>query len=330
MPWVIALNVLVLGPLQLWAIYGLASRISGRAFGLFAAAAWVILPFAVIPLWRDDYHERYVEQFLPGALGLTALADYQSMVLLLVGALLFMRALESRATLDIVAAGLVVGFAVGVKPSNGLFVAAPVVAALLARTVRPLLPFGLALLPVLLTLTLWKQRGLGSVPAYALGETRMATAAVLGLPAVDRYVELDWANLHDNANHLREYFWSARLLEWLPIAGAIGVARRSLPLAGLLATWFGAFLVVKGTTPSTVASGSFFRFIMPACPRTSSSPSRRSSSSPRSEAVSCGLGPRAPREHSIAGSWRGSRSGWLWFHSLWSPSSAHSPPPTRR
>ena len=267
MPAVIALNVLVLGPLLLWAIYALAARIAGRAFGLLAAALWVVLPFAVIPLWRDDYHERYVEQFLPQALGLTGLADYQSMVLLLVGALLFMRALETNAVLDLVAAGLVVGFAVGVKPSNGLFVAAAVVAAVLARNVRSLLPFGLTLLPTLLTLALWKQRGLGSVPAFALDETRLATAAVLGLPAVERYVDLDWANLHDNANHLREYFWSARLLEWLPIAGAIGVARRSLPLAGLLATWFGAFLLIKGTTPlSTVSSGSFFRFIMPGYP----------------------------------------------------------------
>ena len=56
-----------------------------------------MLPFAVIPLWRDDYHERYIEQFLPGALGLTGLADYQSMVLLLVGALLFLRALQTGA-----------------------------------------------------------------------------------------------------------------------------------------------------------------------------------------------------------------------------------------
>ena len=74
-------------------------------------------------------------------------------------------------------------------------------------------------------------------------------------------------NLHDNASHLREYFWSARLLEWAPIAGTVGVARRSPPLAGLLATWFGVFLLVKGTTPlSTVSSGSFFRFVMPGFP----------------------------------------------------------------
>ena len=53
----------------------------------------------MIPLWRDDYHERYIEQFLPGALGLTGLADFQSMVLLLVGSVLFLRALQTRAWL---------------------------------------------------------------------------------------------------------------------------------------------------------------------------------------------------------------------------------------
>jgi hypothetical protein len=269
MPPVIALNVLVLGPLALWAVYGLAARIAGRAFGLLAAALWVVLPFAVIPLWRDDYHERYIEQFLPGALGLTGLSDYQSMVLLLVGALLFMRTLETRAPLDAAAAGLVVGFAVGVKPSNGLFLVAPVAAALLARNLRPLLPFGLALLPALLTLAVWKQRGLGTLPAFALEETRLAAGALVAVsvPGVDRYVDLDWAHLHENANHLREFFWSARLLEWAPIAGAIGVARRSAPLAALLATWFGTFLVVKGTASlSTVSSGSFFRLLMPGFP----------------------------------------------------------------
>ena len=267
MPPVIALNVLVLGPLALWAIYGLGARIAGRAFGLLAAAVWVVLPFAVIPLWRSDYHARYVDQFLPGALGLTGLVDFQSMVLLLVGAVLFMRALETRATLDSIAAGIVVGFAIGVKPSNGLFVAAPIVAALLARTVRPLLPFGLALLPALLTLALWKQRGLGTLPAFALEESRVAAGAIVaGIPG-DKYIDLDWTHLHDNLNHLREFFWSARLLEFAPVAGAFGVARRSLPMAGLLATWFGMVFVVKGTTElSTVSSGSFLRLLMPGFP----------------------------------------------------------------
>ena len=246
MPPVIFLNVFLLGPLALWAVHGLASRIAGRAFGLLAAAGWVVLPFAVIPLWRFDYHERYVEQFLPGALGLTALADYQSMVLLLVGALLFMRALETRAPFDALAAGLVIAFAIAVKPSNALFLGGPVVAALLARNLRPLLPFGLAFLPTLVTLAIWKQRGLGTVPAFTLDETRVAASAAFSVPVVDKYVNIDWANLHDNLSGLREYFWSARLLEWAPIAGVVGVARRSPPLAGLLGVWFGTFLRRQG------------------------------------------------------------------------------------
>ena len=96
----IALNVLVLGPLAL--LGALRARRADRRprVRLLAAAAWVVLPFAVIPLWRGDYHERYVEQFLPGALGLTGLADFPSMVLLLVGALLFLRALETRRLAD--------------------------------------------------------------------------------------------------------------------------------------------------------------------------------------------------------------------------------------
>jgi hypothetical protein len=66
---------------------------------------------------------------------------------------------------------------------------------------------------------------------------------------------------------LREYFWSVRLLQWIPLAGTLAVARRSLPLTGLLAGWFFAFLLTKGTvTQSTVDSGSFFRLMMPAFP----------------------------------------------------------------
>jgi len=266
MPAVIALNVLVLAPLALWAVHGLAARIAGRAFGLLAAAVWVAAPFAVIPLWRDDYHERYVEQFLPQALGLTALADYLSLVLLLVAAYVFVRALDSGSAHEAVAAGLVAGFAVGTKPSNALYLAAPLAAVLLTRRWRAGLVFALALAPAILTLALWKQRGLGTLPLFALEETRLA-AASLAVPNVDRYLDVDWAVLKDNGAHLREYFWSARLLEWLPLAGAVAVVRRSAPLAALLGTWFGVFLLLKGSNEfSLVSSGSFFRFMMPAYP----------------------------------------------------------------
>ena len=269
MPLVVAVNVLVLAPLALWAVHGLAARVAGPLFGLLAAATWVAAPFAVIPLWRADYHERYVEQFLPQAVGLTALADYPSLVLLVVAAHLFVRALGTRAPLDAVAAGLVAGFAIGTKPSNALFLAAPPLAALAARRVRPLLPYALALVPAALTLALWKQRGLGTLPLLAFEEARTAVGATaaLALPDVDRYLNVDLDTFRSNMAHLREYFWSARLLQWLPLAGLVGLARFSPPVAAAAGGWFATFLVFKGATPlSTVESGSFFRLLLPALP----------------------------------------------------------------
>ncbi|HWG55343.1 MAG TPA: hypothetical protein VNT58_02345 [Gaiellaceae bacterium] len=273
MPLVAAFNVLLLAPAAILALYGLAARVAGPVFGLVAAAVWVVTPVAVIPLWRDDYHDRYVEQFLPQALGLSALADYPSLVLLLVSAYLFVRVLETRAPLDAVASGLVAGFALGVKPSNAIFLAAPVLAALAARRLRPLLPFALALLPAALTLAIWKQRGLGALPLFALEEARVAAGVALSapmaitLPNVDRYLNVDLDVLRDNFAHLREYFWSVRVLQWLPIAGVVGLARRSPSVAALVGGWFGLYLFLKGAnTLSTVAAGSFFRMLLPALP----------------------------------------------------------------
>ena len=65
LPWTIGLNVLVLGPLALACVYALAARIGGRLLGLWAAALWVAAPYLAIPFFRADYHDRYVEQFLP-------------------------------------------------------------------------------------------------------------------------------------------------------------------------------------------------------------------------------------------------------------------------
>ena len=74
-------QVLVLGPIALLCVYGIAARIGGRLLACWASLLWVIAPFAVIPLFVDRYQERWSEQFLPQALGLTAMADFPSMVL---------------------------------------------------------------------------------------------------------------------------------------------------------------------------------------------------------------------------------------------------------
>lgn len=267
MPAVIALNTLVLAPLALASVYGIAARLAGRLFALWAAALWVAAPFLVIPFWRQDYHERFVEQFLPQALGLGGLADYPSMVFLLVSAYFLVRALQQPSAETLVLAGLLAGFAIAIKPANGLFLAGPLLAFLVARSVRPLLAFGAGVAPSVLVLALWKQRGLGELPLFALEEARLAGGATIAAIGVDRYVDVDWTTLRQNAAELREWFWSARLLEWIPVAGLVAVARRSIPVAALLGGWFAAFLLVKGASPlATVSSGSFFRLLIPAYP----------------------------------------------------------------
>jgi hypothetical protein len=267
LPIIVLFNVLVLGPIALGCIYYIARRLGGELFGLWSAALWVIVPFAAIPLFRQDYHVKYVELFLPQALGLTAMADYPSMVCLLVAAALVVRALDHDTPTEWLLAGLATGVAVGIKPSNALFCAGPALAILAARRANALLPVLAGLGPALLALAIWKQRGLGSLPLFAFEEVRLAAGATLGAIDIHHYIDLDWNHLHRNMDGLREWFWSARLLQWLPFAGLLAVARRSIPVAAMLGSWFGAFLLVKGSTAlSTVESGSFFRFLMPAFP----------------------------------------------------------------
>ena len=92
LPGIILLDTLVLLPVALLAIYGIGARIAGRLFGYWTAALWIALPYVAIPLFVQRYHGKYVEQTLPQTFGLTPLADFPSMVLLLVAAYLIVRA----------------------------------------------------------------------------------------------------------------------------------------------------------------------------------------------------------------------------------------------
>lgn len=268
MPWIAALNVLVLGPVALLCVYGLAARLAGRLVGLWAALLWVVAPYAAIPLWVDRYHERWVDQFVPQGIGLSALADFPSMVALLAGAWLLLRALDLRSWTDAAAAGLVVGYAGAVKPPNLLLLAGAGLAVVAARRWREGAVFAVALAPALLTLLLWKQRGLGSIPLFALEEVRQAAGTDVVAVSVDRYLDLDWGHWKQQMSELREFFRAARLAQWAPFAGAVALAtvRRWAGL-GLLAGWLGAFLVVKGTAHQAgIEAGSYFRLLMPAWP----------------------------------------------------------------
>ena len=69
-------------------------------------------------------------------------------------------------------------------------------------------------------------------------------------------------------DQLREFFWSARLAQWAPLAGLVAVLRvRRGAIAALLGGWLGAFLVVKGFSPrASIEANTFWRLLMPAWP----------------------------------------------------------------
>lgn len=272
LPLTTALQVGLLGPIATLCVYDIGARLAGRLAGLWCAAAFVVAPFAAIPYFVERYHDSWVDQFLPQALGLTQQADFPSVVAVLLSAAFTVRALEARAYREAVLAGTFAGVALALKPANALFLGGPALAFLIARQWRQATLFAVALAPSLLALTLWKWRGLGTVPLFADGDLRLAAGAAD--PAVasvttwfDRTVHLDFDTWKQNMSNLREFSWSARVLQFLALAGAIAVARRSLAAAGLLLGWLLGYVVVKGAADvATVESGSYWRLIMPALP----------------------------------------------------------------
>jgi len=269
LPPLVVFQVLVLGPLAILCVYGIASHIGGRLLGYWAAFLWVIAPFAAIPLFVDRYHERWTEQFVPQALGLTAMSDFPSTVLVLASALFLVRSLEADRVTDALLAGLLLGAAGGMKPPNLLMGLGAVLAYLVARRWREGVGFCAAVVPSLLVILLWKERGLGSLPVLSFQEVRVAAGAT-GVVAldVDRYIELDVDHWRQQMNYLREFFWSARLAQWAPFAGLIAVFRvRRGAIAALLGGWLAAFVVVKGfSVRADIQANTFWRLLMPAWP----------------------------------------------------------------
>jgi len=270
LPYTTVLQVAILGPLGTLAVYDIGARIAGRAAGLWCALVLVLAPYLATPLFVDRYRERWTDQFLVQATGFTQLADYPSTIVVLICTALVLRSLAAGATREAVLAGTLAGFAVGLKPSNALFLAGPLLAYALARRWRVAVWFGLAMVPALVTLTLWKYRGLGTLPFIAPDSTRHA----LGVGKPDLPLGSYWLDApfkvsewKRNMGNLREFFFSARLAQWAPFAGALAVWQRSRPAAVLILGSTLAYLLTKGSTfVAGIENGSFWRLVMPALP----------------------------------------------------------------
>ena len=232
------LAVLVGLPVALISMYRLGSLVGGRRLGAFAAALWVVVPFAMQRLFDPRYRYQYSNQIVPRALGLTESGEFVVMVLLLAACVWTAIALR-RGTPRAWLAGLVTGVAGMVDAAGLLYVPAALLAFLAVRRPRQIVAFGLGLVP-------------GIVVVLARGTGR---AVEFG----------SWHEIHHNFIFVREFFYSLRVLEWLPIAGCLAVCRRSIPIALLVGAWFTAFLLIQGSS-SDVNDYSFWRVLLPAFP----------------------------------------------------------------
>jgi hypothetical protein len=275
LPAIILLNVLVLLPAAMLALYGIAARIGGRLFGYWAVALWIAVPFIGIAYTNVGYHQRFTELLLPQALGLTALADFPTMVAALVSLYFCAKIVlaDNPLPLDGLAAGVAAGAAIAIKPSTSLFLAGPALAFVYRRRFHGMAMFLAGIAPEVIALEVWKQRGLGHVPilnGMHLHPVRAGVAAVAPIMGVDigHYInKLNWSHLGNNLDLLREHFWSGRVLQWLVIAGLVGMGRRSRSALLLISGSLAAFLIVKGSYASaSVEDGSVFRIMMPAFP----------------------------------------------------------------
>jgi hypothetical protein len=229
-------DVLLLLPLALVCVYGVAAMLSGPRLGLFAAALWAFAPFALHPLFDERYRDIYKDRFLLQAEGLAEASEFHAAVALLVSALCAARAIRAGGTLLGALAGAAAAIACALDSSAILFAPAALIALLLAQRWRAVAPLAAGL---------------------AVG------LVLAGVPPAPE----SWGNLDANQDGIREFFWSVRVLEWLPLAGVLGVARRSPPLAVLLGLWFGLYLVFRGTDPDVaIGTGTFFLAFLPALP----------------------------------------------------------------
>ena len=271
LPFVMVLNLLVLWPVALLCVYGIAKAIGGRGFAYLAMLGWIAFPIASIPYFYEGYHQRYVDQALPSALGLVATGDFPALVSLLVAAYFALKAVVEHNPKAALMAGLAAGLAATVKPANLIFLPAPLVALAVARRPKELMLLCAGLVPALAGLALWKYRGLGYVPAFSQPTATIASGLFAPPPVgglrLGEYFRVDWSHLWLNMLQLREYTWSLRMVTWTVVAAVIALLRRSAAVGLLIGGWLVSFIVLKASAPGVnVADGSFFRYMVPAFP----------------------------------------------------------------
>ncbi len=264
---IVVLQALVLVPLVLVLVWAVADRLFGRTYAAVASSLWAFGPLLMLAGLTSRYRPSFEQYFLvPHWAGLTNMADLPSVAAVLACAWATLRAADTGRTDDAVVAGVLGGVMIGLKPANGFFI--PAVAVLLVAAWRPKVAAGFAagIVPALITLALWKARGLGHLPiTHAYASTREAAGPLAATPS--HYIPFDLHRLNQQLIDLKEVFWSLRLLEFLAIAGSLAAIRRVPAKGAFVVVWFAGFCLVKGSSNlASVPSTSYFRFVEPGLP----------------------------------------------------------------
>jgi hypothetical protein len=242
---VTVVNVLILAPLASYCLLDVARRIAGRPFAVAAAATWLLGPLVAVPLFVPKFHDTYVDDVLPALYGLTIGPAFLAMTLSLAAAMLALRAVAG-AQRAAFAAGLLAAAAIACLPISAGIAAGVVCALAAARRWRQageaLVGLAAGLAPTLI----WRQRAL------------QGTLVSTGNPS--------WNGFQTSMANVREYFYSNRLLQWLPVAGTIGMLRVRRPAAALMAVWVAVATVVAVATHTSFEGGRFFVDLVPVWP----------------------------------------------------------------
>ena len=251
-------------------VFGIGDLLYGRRYAWLAVALWIAGPLLLLWGFHNDYAPEFRDLFLaPHWYGLTNMADMPSVVAVLATTWAGLRAYERRTIEDGALTGLFLGLAIGIKPSNGFFIPALAILLIASRSVRTIVAVGVATVPALVTLALWKDKGRGFLPITSSTgpPARVAAGREPMLAFTNSYVHFDWAHLGTMLHDLSGVFWSLRFLEFLVVAGLIGALRRSRVKGAFLGVWFAAFVLVKGSSSLTsIDAVNFYRYVEPGLP----------------------------------------------------------------
>ena len=242
---VTVVNVIILAPLATYCLLDVGRRIAGRPFATAAAATWLFAPLVAVPLFVPKFHDTYVDDVLPALYGLTIGPAFLAMALSLAAAMLALRAVAgaprarlrrwaSRCSGNRVPSGQRRDCGGRHLRSRGRSSLAP------GR--RGARRFG---------------GGPGPDPDLA-PESPRGDLVSTGNPT--------WNGFQSSMANVREFFYSNRLLQWLPVAGAIGMLRVRRPAAALTAVWVAVATVVAVATPTSFEGGRFFVDLVPVWP----------------------------------------------------------------